>query len=70
MREIILIAVIALTITGCSTSKAKVKGENCIVHVEDKKSTIECTDGSFEFEGRLVDINILNVDIPNLPDRD
>ena len=69
MREIILIAVIALTITGCSTKVELECNDSCeYTRDVDGKQAISCTGCSLEVEGRE-DIQLLDISVPSLPER-
>ncbi len=64
----ILIAVIALTFTACSTAELKCEDSCDITRDVDGKTSISCTGCSLEVEGSKRDG--LDISIPSLPDRD
>ncbi len=62
----ILIALIALTFTACSTNELKVNAADCAVHMETDTTTVDCTKGTLEYKGEAKEFQILSITIPNI----
>jgi len=65
----ILIALMSLTLVGCSTNELKVNAADCAVHLETAKTTVDYTKGTLEYNGETKEFQILSIEMPSLPGR-
>jgi len=65
----LLMAVMALALTGCLNKEANLDCVGCTTHLENGASTVDCTTCTFKYDGEMKEGNIIDVNLPQLPTR-
>ena len=65
----LLMAVMALALTGCLNKESHIDCVGCSTHLENGASTVDCATCTFKYDGEMRDGNIVDVSLPQLPAR-
>ena len=68
MKKVLLSLVAILAISGCAKHELQMECKECVTHMENDKTTIDCNQCTMDYEGKAREGDILP-SLPSLPER-